>query len=147
MAVYAVVGGVDGRAREPLGVGNVPLKHLVPGAKPVEILGLFGPESLGIVLGSVPGGLIGFDAAEVSLGGEVGRGREDSGLVQKACDRALAGLRRHRKHSAVGFVGRRHFKAPPSRAILGADSKDLRMLRSVEPGVNSADTRERRLSH
>ena len=80
VAVEAVVGDVELAADEPLGVRRIgPVEHLLPRLRPVERLGLLGPEALVVLLRLAVDRLA---VGDVRLLDELGRRRERLALEQ-----------------------------------------------------------------
>ena len=95
MAVEAVVGEIELAAHEPFGPGCIPFEDFSPGFEPVEVMRNAAPESFGIAGGFGVEALVIFDAANVGVGGEAGRGREDALFVERGLDVGLGRVGRH----------------------------------------------------
>ena len=78
VAVDAVVAEIELAAHEPLGPGQVPFQHLVPGLEPVQVFGRLGPETLRILNRLLVHGLVLFEALDVGLCAELRRRRKDA---------------------------------------------------------------------
>ena len=80
MAIEAVLGGIHLGSDKPLGIGELPIKHLGPFFEPMEFLGLAPPEFVGL------GHRLGMEffvnrhAADAGFLGELSRGLEDTVL-------------------------------------------------------------------
>jgi hypothetical protein len=70
--VDAVISGVELAAYEPFGEGQVPFQGLLPGPEPVkELLGLGGPELLGVFEGGGVDLLVFRERTDAGLPGEL----------------------------------------------------------------------------
>src|SRR5262249_39811652 len=89
---------IEPTADEPLGERLVPLEHLVPARHPRERFRLFGPETVGIVLGALKQLLVLGHALDVGVGGELGRRRKGARFLQHTRD-VLTGRGHGKLHS------------------------------------------------
>src|SRR5262249_9083416 len=82
-----------------------PIQNCRPRRIPNESRGLFGPESLGIILRALPHSLVGAKARDVRVLGEFGGWRKDPVLNQEAVNRSAAGVRRHGRKLRARLMG------------------------------------------
>src|SRR5580704_1320544 len=88
VAVEAVVGEIDLSADEPFRPWRIPLEDFVPLLEPVQFAGYAAPELFGIVHRFFVKVLVFFEALDVSVLAEFGRGLEAALLLKNGIDAA-----------------------------------------------------------
>ncbi len=135
VAIDAVVAQVGFAADEPLGHGEIPVEHFIPGLEPVQLFGGFGPEGFGVFDGLLVEGFVLLEALDMRLGGELcGRGKDTvfaKGGVEVLAGKSRSGIGRHETSFAAGKDGCAAFEVLPG-------NERPRGCHFIEPGAWAA---------